>query len=186
MKKKVILIGILVIVIVAIIAIVMINGGNKKDKDVSKTSVKIQTTEEMKDVFASIYEKLGDEIPNIDTNEVDITDELSVTAITGLKSNENVESIILSEPFMSSQAYSAMLVKVSKDANIEDMKKEMLENIDTRKWICVSAEKVYVTNCENVIFLIMSSEDWAKPVYDEFKKEVDGNIGKELQRTEEI
>ena len=66
------------------------------------------------------------------------------------------------------------------------MKQEMLDNIDTRKWICVTAEKVYVTNHENIIFLVMASDEWAKPVYDEFKSAVDGKVGKELQKTEEI
>lgn len=186
MKKKIVLIGVVVIAIVAIIVIAMLNLGNKKDKEVSKTAVKIETVQEMKNVFDDIYEKLGDEFPSVETNEIDVTDETTVMFMTGLKSNKNVEALVVSEPLMSSQAYSAVLVKVSKDANIEEMKKEMIDNIDTRKWICVSAEKVYVTNYENTIFLIMASEDWAKPVYEEFKRIVNGNIGGELQKTEEI
>ena len=64
-------------------------------------------------------------------------------------------------------------------------KKEIFDNIDMRRWICVSAEKLYITNYENVIFLVMSSEEWAKPVYEEFKKYVENDIGKELEKTEE-
>jgi len=183
MKKTIIIVAVIAIVAVLVIGIVIAN--KKEDAEVKK-EVKIETVEQMKEIFSNIYEKLGDELPSIDTQEIDVADEEMVKLFTGLKSNKNVEALVVSEPMMSSQAYSAVLVKVTEDANIEEMKKEMMNNIDVRKWICVSAEKVYVTNCENVIFLIMSSEDWAKPVYDEFKKEVDGNIGKELQRTEEI
>ena len=87
---------------------------------------------------------------------------------------------------MSSQAFSAVMVKVSDGANIEEMKKEMIDNIDMRKWICVSAEKARVTNYGNIIFLVMSSEEWGKPVYDEFKQAVGGTVGKELERSEAI
>ena len=51
-----------------------------------------------------------------------------------------------------------------------------------RKWICVSAEQLYITNNGNLIFLVMSSDDWAKPVYENFKKYVNNEIGKELQK----
>ena len=160
-------------------------GGNKESKKESNPD-KMQTAQEMQETLQGIYTKLGEALPDLEIREVDVTDELALTTATGLKSANNVEAVVISEPFISSQAYSAVLVKTAKDANIEEMKQEMLNNIDTRKWICVSAEKVYVTNYENIIFLIMSSEEWAKPVYDEFKNVVNGNIGKELQKSEEI
>ena len=183
MKKSIIIVAVIAIIVAIVFGVMILN---KKGDTEKKQEVKIETVGEMKEIFSNIYEKLGNELPSIDTQEIDTTDEEMVKSFTGLKSAEKVEALVVSEPMMSSQAYSAVLVKVSKDADIEEMKKEMIDNIDIRKWICVSAEKVYVTNCGDVIFLIMSSEDWAKPVYDEFKKEVDGNIGKELQRTEEI
>ena len=188
MKKSVIGIIAVVILAVIIVAVVAMNGGKKEEgKEEKKLQTnKIETVEDMQKTMDDIYSKLEDEFPSLETREIDITDELAVTSATGLKSSENVEAVVISEPLMSSQAYSAVLVKVSKDADIEKMKKEMLDNIDTRKWICVTAEKVYVTNNENIIFLVMADDDWAKPVYEGFKKEVGGNIGKELQRTEEI
>ncbi len=177
MKKSTI--GIIVaITIIVFAALVLLLKSNNNTTNTSK----LQTTQEMINTMNSIYEKLGDTLPNIETNEIDISDELAVTAATGLKSTSNIEGIVLSEPFISAQAYSAVLVKVSNNANIEEMKQEMLDNIDTRKWICVEAEKVYVTNYGNIIFLIMSSDEWAKPVYDEFKNTVGGKVGKELQK----
>lgn len=182
MKKSTIAIIAVVILAVAVIAVVMFMGKKEEGQVVSK----MQTTQEMQEMFNTIYTKIGEEFPSLETREIDVTDEQAVMAATGLKSANQVEAIVVSEPLMNAQAYSAVLVKVAKDANIEEMKQEMLNNIDTRKWICVSAEKVYVTNNGNVIFLVMSSEEWAKPVYDEFKNAVEGKIGKELQKTEEI
>ena len=78
-----------------------------------------------------------------------------------------------------------MAVKVKAGSDIEAMKKEMLENINVRKWICVTAEKVYVTNNEDVIFLVMADADWAKEFYQGFSKYVDNKIGKTLEKTTE-
>lgn len=181
MKKSTIAIIAVLVIAVVVIAVVMFMG-KKEEGQVSK----MQTAQEMQEMFNTIYTKIGEEFPSLETREIDVTDEQAVMAATGLKSANQVEAIVVSEPLMNAQAYSAVLVKVAKDANIEEMKQEMLNNIDTRKWICVSAEKVYVTNNGNVIFLVMSSEEWAKPVYDEFKNAVEGKIGKELQKTEEI
>ena len=101
-----------------------------------------------------------------------------------LKSNENIETLVISTPFINAQAYSLAVLKVNDKANVEQIKQEIYDNIDMRKWVCVSAEKLYITNCDNVIFVIMSSEEWAKPVYEEFKKYVENDIGKELEKTE--
>lgn len=185
MKKGIWAILAIVVVAIVVIVAVMFLGG-KDNKQGEQTGIKIQTAEEMLEVFNNINTKLQDALPSIEVIEVDVTDELSVTAMTGLKSKNNVEAIVAAEPFMSSQAFSAVMVKVSDDANIEEMKKEMIDNIDMRKWICVSAEKARVTNYGNIIFLVMSSEEWGKPVYDEFKQQVGGTVGTELERQGEI
>ena len=137
-------------------------------------------------MFNSIYEDLGDELPSLETESIDASDENLVTTYTGLKSNKYVAELIVSEPFINAQAYSAVVVIAKDGANIEDMKKEMLDNINMNKWVCVSAGKLYITNSGNVIFLIMSDDDWAKPVYEGFKKYVDNKVGKELEKTNEL
>ena len=182
MKKQTLTIIIIAVIILAVIigAILIINNKSKGNEE-----GKIETAEQMKEMFKTIYSKLGKKLPNLETQEISIEDETQVKAYTGLKSNKDIEKIVVSEPLMSSQAYSAVTVKVKSGANIEEIKKEMLENINMSKWICVSAEKMYITNNGNTIFMVMSSEDWAKPVYNEFKEYVGNNIGKELEKAEE-
>lgn len=179
MKKNLIYIIIGVIVIVGIIVGILFVMQNKKSN-----GLKLKTTAEMKTMFEKIYSDLGDTLPSLETNEIDINDANLVTTYTGLKSNKDIEAVVVSEPLMNAQAYSAVAVKVKDGADIETMKKEMLDNIDTNKWICVSAEKVYATNSGNIIFLVMSDEEWAKPVYENFKKYANNETGKELERTE--
>ena len=182
MKKQTI-IAIVAVLIVAIIigGVISVNNNNSVNKD----SVKIESAKDMKKMFSTINSNLKEKLPSLETQEIDVSDEMQVQTYTGLKSNENVEALVVSEPMMSSQAYSAVAVKVKSNADIETLKQEMLDNIDTSKWICVSASKVYVTNHDNVIFLVMADEEWAKPVYDEFKKFVNNNIGKELEKNAE-
>ena len=124
-------------------------------------------------------------ISSIEITEINVSSVEEVSAFTGLKSNSDVEFLVVAEPMMSSQAFSTVVVKAKDNADIESMKQEMLDNIDMNKWICVSAEKVYVTNSGNVIFMVMSDEEWAKLVYDSFKEQVENKIGKELEKSED-
>lgn len=179
MNKKIIYIIIGIIAIIGILIGFAVGMKNKNSK-----GLKLETAEEMKTMFEKIYSNLGDTLPSLETAEIDVNDASLVTTFTGLKSNKDVEALVVSEPLINAQSYSAVAVKVKNGADIETMKKEMLDNINTHKWICVSAEKVYVTNSGNIIFLVMSSEDWAKPVYEGFKTYANNEIGKELERTE--
>lgn len=176
-KQTIIAIVIAVIVVLAIIVGVVVWNNQKSNEGTT-----IETASQMKEMFKSIYNKLGDELPDLETQKIDVSDASMVKAYTGLQSNENVETIVVSEPSMSSQAFSAVAVKVKAGANVEKMKQEMLDNIDMAKWICVSASNLYITNSGNTIFMVMSDEDWAKPVYDAFKEYVNNKVGKELDK----
>ena len=181
MKKQTIaIILVIAVLIIAVIGIVVATS-NKN----SNSEAKIETVGQMKSMMKTINSNLKEQLPQLEIEEIDISDEELVKAYTGLQSNENVEKLVVSEPLMNAQAYSAVVLKVKPGADIEKMKQEIIDNIDMGKWICVSAEKLYVTNSDNIIFLVMSDEEWAKLVYEEFKKYVDNKIGKELEKAGE-
>ena len=181
MKKQTI--AIILVIAVLVIAIIgfVVAISNKNNN----SEAKIETVDQMKSMMKTINSNLKEQLPQLETDEIDISDGELVKVYTGLQSNENVEKLVVSEPLMNAQAYSAAVLKVKPGADIEKMKQEIIDNINMRKWICVSAEKLYVTNSDNIIFLVMSNEEWAKPVYEEFKKYVDNKIGKELEKSEE-
>ncbi len=179
MKKSSIIIISSILVIVLIIGAVLLVKSGREPKE-----RKLQTAEEIQNMLNTIYSSENIELPQLDIATIDVTDEAQVSTFTGLKSNDNVEELVISVPFINSQAYSVAVVKVNEKADIEQMKQEMLDNIDMRRWICVSAEKLYITNYENVIFLVMSSEEWARPVYEDFKNFVENDIGKEMEKSE--
>ena len=181
MKKQMPII-IAVVVIIAIVAVfTVIAIKNKNTSNVGR----IETVQDMKNMMNKVYSRAKEGLPSLEVTEIDATDADQVEMFTGLKSTENVESLVVLEPLMSSQAYSAVALKVKSNANIETIKEEILNNVDMRKWICVSAEKLYVTNYNNIIFFVMSDDDWATATYNSFKEYVGNEIGKELQKSGE-
>lgn len=186
MKKQTIIgIIIAIVLIIAIVIGVVVFNNQKNNKVESSDNPKLETVSQMKKMINAVYSKLGDQLPSLETSTISSSDINQVKTYTGLQSTDNIEKIVVSEPLMSAQAYLLATVKVKDGADIEKMKQEMLNNLDMRKWICVSAEKLYITNHENTIFMIMSSAEWADPVYNAFKEYVDNKIGKELTKTEE-
>ena len=95
---------------------------------------------------------------------VDLTDTSedgtwAVTFNTGLKSAEKLTDIAVFEPMMGSMAFSMVLVRVDEAKNAESVAKEMSENIDTRKWICVEADDLKVAGFGDVVMLVMVNSD---------------------------
>jgi len=144
----------------------------------------ITSGEDLTALVEKVYEGLEIEMPMVMSQLIDVADSETVKYMTGLESTDYVEYVVASEPMMTSQAYSLVLVKVKDGANIEEMAKTMNENIDNRKWICVTAEKVYTTTSGDVICLVMSNEETAKAVYNNFKT-LAGTVGEEYERTAE-
>lgn len=182
-KQTMIIIAAIVVIALVIIGVIAIN--SNKDNE-NENSIKIETVKDMEAMLNTIYSKLEDQIPgSLEIVEIDSEDQSQVITFTGLALTDEVEKLIVSEPMMSSQAYSAIVVKAKEGADIEKMKQEILDNLNMNKWICVSADKIYVTNYGNIIFAVMADEQWAKLVYDEFKNIVNNEVGKELERTGE-
>ncbi len=178
-KNKPIIIGtILLIACVIILVVIMsIKGNSNTDTNSFKSSG------DVKKMVKSIYNELGDKLPELAFQNVDTSLD-SLKSYTGLSDNSNIDFMVVSEPEMNAQAYSLVALKVKDASKIESMKQEMYDNIDMAKWICVSAEKLYITNSGDLIFMVMSVDEWATPVYNSFKKYVNNNIGKELTKDE--
>ncbi len=176
MKKKII-IPIVIVIIIAIVAIIVIMNNS------SKHSANLNTTKEIKTALKTIQKNLGGTLPDLEVTEINPKDSELVSSYTYLTDPSIITSLVVAEPTMSSQAYLALIFKVKDNVNVEEVKKELLENIDMNRWICVSADVLYITNNGNTIFAVMSFEDWATPVYNEFVKYVDNNVGKTLEKT---
>lgn len=176
--KIIIAIAAVVAIIAVLVGVLAIN--NSK----TKSNLNVSSAEDLTALVDKIYEGVSIEMPMLMTMPVDTTDADAVKAYTGLDSAENIEYAVASEPMMSSQAYSLVLVKVKDGVDADAVAKTMNENIDERKWICVTAEKIYTATSGNVICLVMSNPDTAKTVYDSFKT-LAGSVEAEYERTAE-
>ena len=174
-KQNIFIIGLILLAVISFIIFILVSGSGNKGS--------VETPKDINDIINTINKNNKNVLPELETMKVDIKNIDEVTSYTGLKTNDGIESIVVSEPLITSQAYSVAIVKVKDNADVEKIKQEMLDNIDMRRWICVSAEQLYITNSGNVIFSIMADKDVAKAVYNDFKKYVNNNIGKELEKS---
>ena len=174
-KQNIFIIGLILLAVISFIIFILVSSGGNKGGG--------NTPKDINDIINTINKNNKDVLPELETMKVDIKNIDEVTSYTGLKTNDGIESIVVSVPLITAQAYSVAIVKVKESADVEKIKQEMLDNIDMRRWICVSAEQLYITNSGNVIFSVMADKDVAKAVYNDFKKYVNNNIGKELEKS---
>lgn len=174
-KQNIFIIGLILLAVISFVIFILVSGSGNKGS--------VETPKDINDIIDTINKNNKNVLPELETMKVDIKNIDEVTSYTGLKTNDGIESIVVSEPLITSQAYSVAIVKVKDSADVEKIKQDMLDNIDMRRWICVSAEQLYITNSGNVIFSVMADKDIAKVVYNDFKKYVNNNIGKELEKS---
>ena len=174
-KQNIFIIGLILLAVISFIIFILVSGRGNKGS--------VETPKDINDIINTINKNNKSILPELETMKVDIKNIDEVTSYTGLKTNDGIESIVVSAPLITAQAYSVAIVKVKDNADVEKIKQEMLDNIDMRRWICVSAEQLYITNSGNVIFSVMADKDVAKAVYNDFKKYVNNNIGKELEKS---
>ena len=174
-KQNIFIIGLILLAVISFIIFILVSGSGNKGS--------VETPKDINDIINTINKNNKNVLPELETMKVDINNIDEVTSYTGLKTNDGIESIVVSVPLITAQAYSVAIVRVKDNADVEKIKQEMLDNIDMRRWICVSAEQLYITNSGNVIFSVIADKDIAKAVYNDFKKYVNNNIGKELEKS---
>ena len=174
-KQNIFILGLILLAVISFVIFILVSGSGNKGG--------FNTPKDINDIINTINKNNKNVLPELETMKVDIKNIDEVTSYTGLKTNDGIESITVSVPVMTAQAYQVAIVKVKDNADVEKIKQEMLDNIDMRRWICVSAEQLYITNSGNIIFSVMADKDIAETVYNDFKKYVNNNIGKELEKS---
>ena len=113
----------------------------------------------LEEIMAKVYEKVPeDQRPMMLTN-IDVTSE-NIEYYLGTSDIE-YEEALASESGVGSIAHSVVLVRTKDNANIEDIKTKIKENIDPRKWICVWVEEkdVIVESKGDLIILILVEDE---------------------------
>ena len=177
-NKKNIIIGCLIGGLVVLSGVIFAITSNKE----SETNETLQTAGDIKKMLKTIYKNLADELPELTTEEINLKESELVESLTGLKSTDDINTLVVSEPVMGSQALEVAVIKTKEKTDNEAMMKNIKDNVDMSRWICVSAEKLYIVNSGDVIFMVMADSDWAKSIYDEFVKYMDNKVGKTLEK----
>lgn len=143
------------------------------------------TLEEIADkIYAN--ETATDEMAIAPAMEITLDDIDGLTYNLGVTSADAIERAVISEPMISSIAYSLALVKAKEGADIDALKNEILEGVNYRKWLCVAAEKIAVVNCGDIILMIMSSEEIVDAVLAAFSTVCEGNATEPLTKAGEV
>lgn len=119
----------------------------------------------VKEVVAQVYNGLED-LPEL--VEIEVTNE-NISYYLGID-NLDIKEGIASEPLRSCFAHSVVVVRVNNGVNVERVKKEIKENVNPRKWVCVGAEEVIVENKGDIIILIMANNKVASKLQTNFQK----------------
>lgn len=119
----------------------------------------------LEEIMTKLYEGISeDELPMALSNNP-VTSE-NVETYLGTSDIE-FDSALASESVVGSIAHSVVLVRAKENQDVEALKKNIEENINPSKWICVTAENVVVKNKGNLILVIMSNE-LAAPIEQNF------------------
>ena len=160
MKKSIIIIISVVVIAIIVLGIYFVTGksddnsNNTKQNDILQNSVNdkgqtdledtkitlINSEADLKDLVGKVYTNAGIDTSGLETQEVDLSDESLVKSYSGLDNSNEIEYMVVSEPLINARAYSLVACKVKDGKNANEIAEQMSENVDMRKWICVSAE----------------------------------------------
>ena len=90
---------------------------------------------------------------------LDTADSESFGYASGLSSAEGIESGLQFAPNMMTTPYSLVIVTLTDAANADAVAKDFENNIDWRKWVCVSPSNAAVAVKDNQVLCLVGSED---------------------------
>ena len=138
------------ILLLIVLSIFIFTGCTKKEKNIEGT---------LEELMTKVYSDIAEEnrpmmLTNTEVKEENIEYYLGTTDI------EYTEALG-SESGVGSIAHSVVLLRAKDNANIEEIKTKIKENINPRKWICVGVEEkdVIVESKGNLIILIMVEDE---------------------------
>ena len=129
--------------------------------------VHLNSADEVSVFFDEVYGGVAEDLLPMGgavMTELDLGDTDMLSYHTGLTALDGIEGVYLSESMVSSTPYSAIYIRTSDDADAESIRKQLMDNINPAKWVCVSAEQQYAVLVGNDVFFVMGFQDTASGV----------------------
>lgn len=136
------------------------------------------------ELIDKIYETVMPEFA-LDKMTIDLSDADTVTWLTGISDASLLSDAAISEPMMSSQAYSMVVVRVADAAKAEEVAQTMLDNINPAKWVCVEADDIDAAVYGDLVLFVMINSEFGIPAADfigAFKTIAGGTLDKEYTK----
>ena len=142
---------------------------------------------ELTEIGSKIIENTSTiEYPLYEPKEMVLSDIEAAKSYIGVDPTDKVEKAVFVDPQIGVQPFSLCLVKPAEGVDVEALKNEILEGVNYRKWMCVAAEKVLVSNCGDTILMVMASEEIVDDVYNAFNIVASGNASPALTKAGEV
>ena len=93
----------------------------------------------LEDIMEKLYAEVPEDNRPMGLTNMKINDE-NIESFIGTDDVDYVEAIA-SESMVGSIAHSVVLLRVKDVSKVEEYKKEILEDVNPRKWVCVGVEK---------------------------------------------
>ena len=114
-QQNVFIIGLILLAVISFIIFILVLGSGNKGN--------VETPIDVNDIINTINKNNKNVLPELETMKVDIKNIDEVPSYTGLKTNAGIESIVVSVPLITAQAYSVAIVKVKDNTDVEKIKK---------------------------------------------------------------
>lgn len=113
---------------------------------------------------ANLDADLKTAMENYDTN--DMTDELEEYLLG--TTEVDYEDAAYSIPLINAIAYQCVVLRVEDGDDVQEVKQQLSDNADPRKWVCVEPESILVENVGDVILFVMADEQTAEALQASF------------------
>ncbi len=168
--KKIIAI---VLALAAILSLAACNGSSDKETKTLTPETTEAPAAQLEGTLEEISAKILEKATTVEfmmgpATEIDLSDIDAAKYYIGIDPTDKVERATFTEPMIGAQPFSLCLIEAKDGADLEALKNEILETVNMRKWMCVGAEKLIVSNCGNTILMVMGSEVMADDVYNAF------------------
>ena len=161
------------------------NSGTTEENDTTAPAYELTGT--LEDIANQILEKATTiEMMLMPPTEIDFSDVEGAQYYIGVDPTGKAAKAVFVEPMIGSIPFSMCVIEAAEGADIEALKNEILEGVNYRKWICVAAEKVLVSNCGNKILMIMSTEEIVDDVYNAFSTITENSATAPLTKAGEV
>ena len=118
------------------------------------------------------------------TQEIDSEMSLTTIGLDETQFNTYVDNAVMYESMMMPSNQSLCIIKLKDATKGSEVKQLVFDNCNPRKWICMSAEYVLVTDNGQYVMLIMSTKDNCNLLNNSFKN-VLGSASEALERSAE-